>query len=102
MLKCLLQYKQHNLDRGYFLRPQLPGFELNPKIQAGQLLNQLITQQDGKAINLVKQDIFELYVLKQAIQDLCEKKEGLKQDDSDFRREILMKNKLVREILSSP
>jgi hypothetical protein len=102
MLKRLLQYKQHDLDRGYFLRPQLPDFELNPNIQAGQLLNQLITQQDGKAINLVKQDIFELYVLKQATQDLCGKKEGLKQDDIDFRREILMKNKLVREILSSP
>lgn len=101
MVKKLLDLdKKHSLTRGCFIRSKQ--LKLDPKIKAFQNIQQLVNDQDGEYVDLIDHQLFELEVLFQSLDFFKENDITLTPQDEEFKRKILTKNGLIKEILSAP
>ena len=98
MLRRIIQYNKYGLSRGCLVRSQ--SLTLRPESEADKLLSQLITQQKGKRVDLIEDDISELNALKQAVDHFNINQIPLTPDDQKFQTKILADNRLIKEILS--
>ncbi len=101
MVKKLLDLdKKHSLTRGCFIRSKQ--LKLDPKIKAFQNIQQLVNDQDGEYVDLIDHQLFELEALFQSLDFFKENDITLTPQDEEFKRKILTKNGLIKEILSVP
>jgi hypothetical protein len=77
-------------------------FTQNTQLIRIRNIQQLVNDQDGEYVDLIDHQLFELEALFQSLDFFKENDITLTPQDEEFKRKILTKNGLIKEILSVP